>query len=30
LQDKAHARLGSILQDLALDRNASQKASQVP
>jgi fumarate hydratase subunit beta len=28
LQDKAHARLGSILQDLAIDRNASQKASQ--
>ena len=24
LQDKAHARLGSILQDLAVDRNASE------
>jgi hypothetical protein len=24
LQDKAHARLGSILHDLAIDRNASQ------
>jgi len=23
LQDKAHARLGSILQDLAIDRNAA-------
>jgi len=28
LQDKAHARLGSILQDLAIDRGASQDMSQ--
>jgi fumarate hydratase subunit beta len=28
LQSNAHARLGSILQDLAADRNASQNASQ--